>query len=67
LWGFFKQSDRPEAESLLQELEELVETLGVPIVDRMMIFGQRHAPSASSERARRRKSPSASRRRGWTL
>ena len=38
--AFFKQTDRPEAESLLQELEELVTTLGVPIVDRMLIFGR---------------------------
>ena len=38
--AFFKQSERAEAASLLQELEELVDTLGVPIVDRMLIFGR---------------------------
>jgi len=43
--AFFKQFDRPEAESLLLELEELVVTLGVPILGRMLVFSREtHAP-----------------------
>ncbi len=43
--AYFRQPDRTEAASLLQELEELVDTLGVPIVDRMLVFAREtHAP-----------------------
>jgi GTP-binding protein HflX len=43
--AYFKPSERPEAESLLHELEELVGTLGVPIIDRTLIHSREtHAP-----------------------
>ncbi|EDY22168.1 hypothetical protein CfE428DRAFT_0293 [Chthoniobacter flavus Ellin428] len=29
---------RPEATSLLEELEELVKTLGIPIMDRLLVY-----------------------------
>lgn len=42
---YFKPSERPEAESLLHELEELVQTLGVPIMDCMLVHSREtHAP-----------------------
>jgi len=32
--------NRPEAVSLLSELEELVGTLGVPVMDRMLVYSR---------------------------
>ena len=38
LAGFhFKRDDRAESDSLLEELEELVATLGIPVKDRMLV------------------------------
>ncbi|HEV7402981.1 MAG TPA: GTPase HflX [Chthoniobacteraceae bacterium] len=36
--AYTEREDRAHAESLLDELEELVDTLGVPILDRQLIF-----------------------------
>src|SRR5687768_998153 len=36
--AYMDQSARSVAQSLLEELEELTDTLGVPVVDRMLIF-----------------------------
>ena len=35
--AYIQAGDKPEAASLLEELEELVNTLGIPIVDRLLI------------------------------
>src|ERR1700677_3999495 len=35
--AYIKAEEKPEASSLLEELEELVDTLGIPVVDRMLI------------------------------
>ncbi len=35
--AYERTSSRPEAESLLEELEELVDTLGIPVMERMLV------------------------------
>jgi GTP-binding protein HflX len=35
--AYTEASARPQAESLLEELEELVDTLGIPVLDRMLV------------------------------
>jgi len=35
--AYTKAEEKAEAESLLEELEELVDTLGIPVVDRMLV------------------------------
>ena len=35
--AYIQAGDKPEAESLLGELEELVNTLGIPVIDRLLI------------------------------
>ena len=42
--AFTDPADRDDAQSLLLELEDLVDTLGVPVVDRMLVHHrERHA------------------------
>jgi GTP-binding protein HflX len=36
--AYTKAVDKPEAQSLLEELEELVNTLGIPVTERMLVF-----------------------------
>lgn len=36
--AYTEQAQRPLAGSLLEELEELVDTLGVPVIERMLVF-----------------------------
>ena len=35
--AYTKAEEKAEAESLLEELEELVDTLGIPVIDRMLV------------------------------
>ena len=36
--AYTKTDEKPEAQSLLEELEELVNTLGVPVIERLLVF-----------------------------
>jgi GTPase len=42
--AYTSKAARPEAESLLDELQELVDTLGVPVLDRQLIFIREQQP-----------------------
>lgn len=38
--AYFKPEERADAQDLLEELEELVRTLGIPVIDRMLVLNR---------------------------